>query len=260
MADRDESARAFYDGLASGYDAIYDDWWQAAREHARVIDAVLTNEGIARDARLLDCACGIGTQAIPLAQSGYRVTGTDISASAIERAAREASARGVELELAVADMRELGDAVLDRFDAVIACDNAIPHLLDDRDLDAALSAVSTVLLPGGLFLASVRDYDRLRARHATGVVPVLRTRAEGREIVGQAWEWHDDGERLRIHLFVLRERAGGWRTEMHTTWYRALTRDALTRALERARFDEIHWIPPEQSGYYQPIVTAHRQA
>jgi ubiquinone/menaquinone biosynthesis C-methylase UbiE len=48
---------------------------------------------------VLDCACGIGTQAIGLAKRGYRVVRSDISRRDLERAEREAARLGVQLEL-----------------------------------------------------------------------------------------------------------------------------------------------------------------
>jgi SAM-dependent methyltransferase len=255
----DESPAAFYDGLASEYHSLFEDWWAAAQFHAEVIDHVLQSAGVTPPARVLDCAAGIGTQAIPLAQRGYAMTATDISAEAIARATREAATHDVTLELAVADMRALNQAVTPPFDAVIACDNAIPHLLDDADLDDALSSIASCLAPGGVFLASVRDYDALRRDGVGGVPGVLRQRANGREIVGQAWEWSDDLERMRIHLYVLHEQVPDeWTTSVHSTWYRALGRDALTAALARAGFHDTRWHEPADSGYYQPIVTARR--
>jgi SAM-dependent methyltransferase len=249
----DESPRAFYDALADHYDAIFADWWAGARWHAEIVAGVLQRVGAQPPARILDCACGIGTQALPLVQRGYAVTGSDISSEEIARARREAAARGIDIELRVADMR----ALTGTYDAVIACDNAIPHLLDDADLDAALTSIAAVLEPNGVFLASIRDYDALRIEQPSGVPGVLRERDGRREIVGQAWEWADDLERIRINLFVLTEQpAGEWSTVVHTTWYRALTRATLDAALARARFHDITWYPPADSGYYQPIVTA----
>ena len=87
-------------------------------------------------------------------------------------------------------------------------------------------------------------------------MPIMRERAGTREIVGQAWEWSTDGEQIRIHLFVVREEPGGWHTDVHTTWYRALTRADLTAALNRTGLEDVHWHMPDESGYYQPIVTA----
>jgi glycine/sarcosine N-methyltransferase len=92
----------FYDDLASQYHLLFDDWWQAALEHAEVVARLLTARGVApAGSRLLDCTCGIGTQALPLAAHGYAVTATDISARAIERARAEAERRDIHLDVAV---------------------------------------------------------------------------------------------------------------------------------------------------------------
>ena len=72
--------------------------------------------------RILDCACGIGTQAIGLAMLGFRVEGSDTSVASITRARREASARGVKAEFRVDDMRHLSTAPIDSYDAIIAMD------------------------------------------------------------------------------------------------------------------------------------------
>jgi ubiquinone/menaquinone biosynthesis C-methylase UbiE len=69
---------------------------------------------------ILDCACGIGTQARGLAKVGFRVTGTDFSPRAIERARAEALERGLDLRLYVADMLYLNAVPETGFDAVIS--------------------------------------------------------------------------------------------------------------------------------------------
>jgi SAM-dependent methyltransferase len=253
-----ESPAAFYDSLADDYDALFDEWWAGARWQARIVDAILHRAGVSPPARLLDCACGIGTQALPLAVRGYDVTATDIAAVAVERAQREADARGIAATFAPADMRALASAVSGTFDVVIACDNALPHMLDDANLDAALASIRAVLEPGGVFLASIRDYDALRVERPAGVPGGVRQRADGLEIVGQGWEWSDDSDLIRMHLFVLRQRGDDWHAEVQTTWYRALLRAELDAALVRAGFVDIAWHMPSDSLYLQPIVTARR--
>src|SRR3954471_6818950 len=93
----------FYDGLAPDYHLAYGGQWDAAVERQgaaldRIIRAALPE---AQD--VLDCSCGIGTQAIGLALRGYRVHGTDISAGEVERARTEAQRLGAELTFGVAD-------------------------------------------------------------------------------------------------------------------------------------------------------------
>jgi 2-polyprenyl-3-methyl-5-hydroxy-6-metoxy-1,4-benzoquinol methylase len=110
---------------------------------------------------ILDCACGIGTQALGLAKVGFRVTGTDFSPRAIERARAEALERGLDLRLYVADMLYLNAVPETGFDAVICMDNALPHFLCDENLTEAAAQVGKKLRDGGTFVASIRDYDHL---------------------------------------------------------------------------------------------------
>lgn len=67
---------------------------------------------------MLDCACGIGTQALGLAAVGYTVEGSDAAPAAVARAAREARARGLAAEFRVDDMCRLAAALPARYGAV----------------------------------------------------------------------------------------------------------------------------------------------
>lgn len=250
------SAEGFYDSLAADYDVLFEDWWKAAQWHGSVIARVLAAQGIETPARLLDCTCGIGTQALPLATLGFSVVGTDVSASAVGRARHEAASRGIGVELSVADVRAVREAVSGQFDAAISCDNALPHLLDDDELRLALRSLHSCLRPGGLLLASIRDYDALSLDRATGVPITLYGEAGRRHGSGQAWRWTADGEHVDITLFTLLESSGRWETSAHETRYRALRRSSLTSALEATGFAEVRWLMPAESGYFQPVVLA----
>lgn len=179
--------RDFYDRLAAEYHALFDDWWAAAEWHGQVVASLLTERGIGPPASLLDCTCGIGTQALPLAAAGYRVTGSDVSPAAVERARTERDARHLAVPLVVADVRAIDTVLPERFDAVISCDHALPHLLTDSDLHRALAGIRRCLRGGGLFLASVRDYDALAAERTTGTPVALHGPAGSRHGAGQAW-------------------------------------------------------------------------
>ena len=85
-------AADFYDGLAPFYHLIYPDWEHSVERQGAALDAVIAELHPAAE-RVLDVACGIGTQALGLAGRGYRVAAADLSAAAVERAAREAAAR-----------------------------------------------------------------------------------------------------------------------------------------------------------------------
>lgn len=77
----------FYDDLADFYDLIYRNWAESRERQGVAIDGILKRE-LGRppeQVRVLDVACGIGTQAIPLAQLGYSVVARDLSVGAVQR-------------------------------------------------------------------------------------------------------------------------------------------------------------------------------
>ncbi|MFF7457216.1 class I SAM-dependent methyltransferase [Kitasatospora sp. NPDC008115] len=168
---------------------MYADWEASVARQGASLDALLRARLGDAPADVLDCACGIGTQALGLAAPGHRVTGTDLSAAAVARASREASARGPRLPVAAADMRRFpcSDG---RFDAVVCADHALPHLLTAGDVRAAFAELHRVLRPGGLLLLSARPYDELRRSRPTSTAPQVSA----------------DGERYDLKHFRLAQR------------------------------------------------------
>jgi SAM-dependent methyltransferase len=251
--------RAFYDDLADDYHLILSDWNRSITWQSDVIDRLIGAELGNDRVSLLDCACGIGTQAIGLALRDHRVHATDLSPRSIDRARREATRLGASLTFGVADLRALSVDVRDTFDVVLAFDNALPHLLTEAEVQRAVAEMARRLCTGGLFLASIRDYDRILADPPPGEVPRLLGDGADRRIVFQLWDWAPDGLTYDLRLFILRWKDEGWETREHITRYRALRRDELTSAMNHAGLSDIRWLTPEESGYYQPIVLARKR-
>ncbi len=255
-----DSVRAFYDELAESYHLIFADWHGSMRRQAAALNTLIEADLGPGPHAILDCACGIGTQAIGLALLGHRVHATDLSPRAVARAEREATARGASLSFGVADLRTLATEVAGDFDVVLACDNALPHLLTDDDLRLAVDNMASRIRPGGMFLASMRDYDRLVQERPRGEGPRVVDDIRGRRIAFQVWDWSDTGATYQLHQFVVRQDGADWRTDHFSTEYRALLAADLVLALRHAGFAlaGIHWHEPEESGYFQPIVTARK--
>jgi|SRR6476661_7046822 len=98
-----EGVKSFYGKLASNYHLIFEDWETSIRRQATVLGAILEREcGSAATVKVLDCACGIGTQALGLAKLGFQVTACDLSPSAVERIRMEAEKRGLNVRAFVA--------------------------------------------------------------------------------------------------------------------------------------------------------------
>jgi hypothetical protein len=52
---------------------------------------------------------------------------------------------------------------------------------------------------------------------------------------------------------------GEWKALHFISEYRSLLRKELSTVLESAGFEEIRWLMPAESGFYQPIVLARWQ-
>ncbi|MFD4872312.1 class I SAM-dependent methyltransferase [Streptomyces sp. NPDC058420] len=251
------SVREFYDALAADYHLIFPDWDASMARQAAALDGVVRDRLGAGPHRVLDCSCGIGTQAIGLAGVGHRVIGSDLSPAAVARAAVEAAARRVRLPVTVADMRALPFRAA-AFDVVVCADNSLAHLLTADDVGTALTGMRRVLRDDGLLMISIRDYDELRATRPASTPPQLSTTAEGRVITFQLWHWHEDGERYDQEYFQLLPVHDDWEVRMRhvTSW--ALTRGQLNDAVADAGFTHGSWHEPGSSGFYQPVLTARR--
>jgi ubiquinone/menaquinone biosynthesis C-methylase UbiE len=253
------STAQFYDGLADTYHALYPDWRNASLDQAQALHRLLCRWHH-EPADIADVACGIGTQLIGLASLGHRLTGSDISARAVQRARRECAAAGVQAGLLVADMRDLPlrDSCAD---AVICADNALPHLLADSDALAALAQMHRILRPGGTAIVTTRDYDRILADPPTSTLPQVFRSDGTRVITFQLWDWHEMTGSYDLEHFQVHEKPDGTRTtERRTASYRAYTRAALTGLATAAGLESVDWHLPSDSGFFQPVMTAHRPA
>lgn len=257
-----DTAYEFYQQLAKDYHLIYADWTKAIERQGTALDRLIrahcrVDPNCEQPLHtLLDCSCGIGTQAIGLAQRGYMVHASDISPAAVKRAEQEAARFGVSMQTSVADIRTLASQIPGQFDVVLSCDNAVPHLLSDDDLLAAAQNMRAKLNPGGLLLISIRDYDHLVLEKQHATQPQVFDDDSGRRIVFQVWDWSEDGRQYTINMFILRQTAKGWKTTNYATTYRALMRAEFSAALSQAGFENIRWHMPQDTGYYQPVVTA----
>jgi len=248
------SVRGFYDALAPWYDVVYQDWEGSIARQADALDGLIAEEWGPGGRRILDAAVGVGTQALGLALRGHSLIGSDLSTVAVQRAAAEALRRSLEIPCLVADMRAL--PVLDRsVDAVIACDNALPHLLSEAEIGVALSEFLRCLRAGGGCVVSMRDYG---ARPAGGTV---ETKDYGSRVWGgrpchlqQIWQWR--GEVYDVCFEVRAVGAGGevLATTPMTTYF-AVPPDRVAAMMRAAGFRKVRRV---DGRFFQPLLLGTR--
>ena len=247
--------QTFYDNMATQYEKLFLDWQSTTREQAVILDRIFSDCGFGRAAQILDCACGIGTQAIGLAALGYQVTASDISDGELEEAKDRAGKNDVQIRFEHADFCALSDTFPEQFDIVIAMDNALPHMLSSDALEKAVSSIAAQTRPGGIIVASIRDYDSLLAEKPPYSSPYIHKTEKGQRVSFQTWVWKDDNYRLTQYIIDDEEALQISKFECE---YRATRREEFTRLFLAGGCNEVVWKFPKETGFYQPIVVARK--
>ena len=194
------SVQAFYDGLAPLYHLVYENWDAAVGRQGNRLASVIGEHWGGGTRSVLDAAVGIGTQAIGLLGLGFRVIGADLSPGAVARATREAAQRRATLPCLVADFRAL-PVRAESVDVVLVCDNALPHLETEGEIQAALAECLRCARPGGGCLISMRDYGPPPPAGTVDAQPWgERVWAGRRYRVRQVWTWHGRHYDLAIEI------------------------------------------------------------
>ncbi len=243
----------FYNKLATHYHKLFLDWESTIQKQAGILSKIFVDRGYDCSARILDCACGIGTQAIGLAALGYQVTASDISQKEIEQAKIRAKENNVQIDFVQANFCTLSQSFSQQFDIVIAMDNALPHMLSSADLEIAVKSIVHQVKNGGLFVASIRDYDSILKDKPSYSPPYIHKTDQGQRVSFQTWEWK--GENYKLIQYIIDDEAHLELNKFECE-YRATTRDELTRLLLSAGCSEVAWEFPQTTGFYQPIVIA----
>ena len=255
MSKAGRDPAAFYDDLAARYHLLYADWAQAVADQGGALQRLLASHGVLPGAAVLDAACGIGTQTLGLVQGGYAVTACDVSPQAVQRLRDELAARGLSAQVRVDDLRTLSapDAA---YAAVLACDNALPHLLTDAELLQALRQCHRCLAPGGVAVFSVRDYAAT-PRISPDVRPYgFRRLPDANFLAVQVWEWDGDHYDLRMYLTTEHD-DGRCDTRVTVTRYYAVTVAHLMALMAQAGFVAVTRL---DGVLFQPVLLGRKAA
>lgn len=247
--------QTFYDRLASEYDKLFLDWSAATREQAHILDRIFRNHGFDHTAAILDCACGIGTQSIGLGAMGYQITASDISNGALAEGRKRAAESGVPIRFAQADFCALADTFEEVFNIIICMDNALPHMLSASALETAVKSIANQLAVGGLFVASIRDYDTLLTQKPPYSPPYIHKTPMGQKVSFQTWDW--DGDHYKLVQYIIDDECT-LKVSRFQCEYRATLRAELSNLLQASGFCHVMWLFPDETGFYQPIVVAKK--
>jgi SAM-dependent methyltransferase len=237
-----------YDAFSSDYDRFVD-WPGRLAAEMPYIEQELQ---AAKAHRVLDAACGTGMHAIALAQQGYTVVGTDLSAGMIEQAQANATARGVGTRFEVAGFGVLSAQVGTDFDAVLCLGNSLPHLLTPADLVATLADFGACLQSGGMLLIQNRNFDAVLAHDQRWMDPQAHREEQKEWLFFRFYDFEPEGL-LKFNMVTLqREGANAWSQHVTSTRLRPWRQKELTAAVVAAGFDAVTYYGDMSSAPFDP--------
>jgi len=244
-----DPVKTFYDELAESYHLIFEDWSRSIERQGDALARVLAERWDLRGGHVLDVAAGIGTQSLGLAARGFDVYAADLSARAIGRARREAIRRGISLPVLAADFRWLPLAS-GAASAVIACDNALPHLLSLSEIRRALEEFKRCLRHGGAVMLSMRDYNDPPPAGTVEHRPYGERLWNGRRFVAEQ-EWHWQGATYEVRLRIQPLDDDSAPTVQVQARYFAVSVSTVLALMREVGFSDVERV---DGAFYQPLL------
>ncbi|WP_330356209.1 class I SAM-dependent methyltransferase [Streptomyces chartreusis] len=156
---------------------------------------------------VLDCACGIGLDALALARSGFRVTASDGSKAMINEARKRFRDSGVQVTAVHSEWVDLPTKLQGPFDLVLCTGNSIAHASSKTAMIGSLRSMHSVLRPNGLLIVDSRNWEALYRTRPRIMVSPRMTRKDGNKC---AWVYvwtipRDFTEPCRAEIVILLE-------------------------------------------------------
>jgi SAM-dependent methyltransferase len=188
--------------------------------------------------RVLDVCCGTGYLAGLLAARGLRVTGIDASPAMIAHA-RE-NVPGAEFHIAdVAEFRVPG-----RFDGAVSTFDSLNHILEPKQLDAALLRTAKALRKGAPFAFDML----LESAYQTNWADAFSVVRDDHVllITGTGFDFRSHLAQCRITMFRLLD--GQWRRSDVEVHERCYSTAEIDDALGRAGFEDVSYYAARDLG------------
>nr|WP_255350426.1 MULTISPECIES: class I SAM-dependent methyltransferase [Clostridia] len=182
---------------------------------------------------VLDCACGTGQHLYMLAELGYRVSGSDFSASMLKVASKNLERHGIQIPLSRCDFRELQEAFTEKFDAVVCLTTALPHLHTDEDLLTALISMKDRLNKNGLLILTQGT------THFTLTLPSIEV-VVNRDNFSRIFVKEHDDQFQTIHVIDLYHSQNRLENNQYDIVYRIILDDEYRGLLTKAGFNNIN--------------------
>jgi len=177
-------------------------------------------------ARAVDLGAGFGMHAIPLAEMGYSVLAIDSSETLLEVMRSHIDDRSI---VAIKDdLRSFKKHLAAPATLVVCLGDTLTHLTDRQSVERLFADVAEVLIPGGAFITTFRDYS-IPLHGSRRFVPV---RSDAERILTCFLEYED--ETVTVHDILLEQDGTEWRQRVSAYRKLRLSPAWVVSALEAA--------------------------
>ena len=244
------STQDFYTKVAEytrRVDPSWDEEWLWCQDGEYETLKRILGEGSGRS--VLDCSCGEGRQAIPLAKLGWQVAASDLTEACLVTARQHAQQEGLQIDFRRCDMRDLGQRFGPSFDWVVSC-MALDNIVEDQGIRRAVQGMYDVLKPSGRCYIRLRNFDSIMSDRPRYEFKEERRLPHGRVIRMEDWDYESETHVVHIYVFMLEDErkkettwSHGWDYTVFAHRRRALRQAELKQFLSEAGFQEIEFLP-----------------
>nr|MBO2515379.1 class I SAM-dependent methyltransferase [Gammaproteobacteria bacterium] len=227
------SAKEHYDGhLGPIYSWMAGDFAALKTRSADLFDRLGLEPG--SSPRAVDLGAGHGAQSVALAERGFEVFAIDFCRPLLEELRH--NARGLPVTPIEADLLELDRHVPPPVGVVVCMGDTLTHLPTTDDVEGLIRQSAAVLAPGGMFVATFRDYVSRELRQEARFIPV---RSEDARILTCFLEYSEST--VTVYDLVHERVDGGWRQRLSSyrklrldpEWLERVCAEAGLRTIER---------------------------
>ena len=201
-------------------------WMAGGLEAALVAGAADVAELLDAPGYAVDLGAGFGMHSIPLARAGFQVLAVDTSSYLLGQLREHGT--GLAVETVQADLRDFARYVPRPADLILCMGDTLTHLSSAGNLNLLFRDVAGSLRPGGVFVATFRDYRQL----PQGDKRFIPVRSDLRRIHTCFLE--QTAERVIVHDIVHEYGADGWSQRVSSYEKLRLSPGVVVQAAESA--------------------------